>query len=180
VSGRPWTRLGVLGMAGHLTYELVSGVGLPLAPRLGVTVASTGYAVSSVAAYRASSRCHSPRGDRPFAVANGVFLAAVVSHFTSWPRTTRAGLPWLVECEGLHGRLMAPYNVMLHVSAVAAVGGLVENRRAWRWGVTALVVAVPLLRWGTPREYARLLDQAADRPRWWNRRLVRRPTQRSG
>ena len=54
MSSRPWTRLGVLGMAGHLGYELVAGVGLPLAPRLGVPTAATGYAVASVAAYRAA------------------------------------------------------------------------------------------------------------------------------
>jgi hypothetical protein len=164
----------VLGMGGHLGYELASGVGVPLASRVGVTVATTGYAVSSVAGYRAAGRISSLRGDRAFAVANGLFLSAVVSHVTSWPRTTRAGLPWLVECEGLEGRLIVPYNVLLYVSAVSAVGGLLENRRAWRWFALTPVVAVPLLLRETPREYQRLIDQAAHRPRWWNRRLAAR------
>jgi hypothetical protein len=153
---------------------------VPLASRVGVTAATTGYAMSSVAAYRAAGHLPSPRGDRPLAVANGLFASAVISHFTTWPRTTRAGLPWLTESEGLEGRLMGPYNALLYVSAVAAVGGAVENRRAWRWFALTPVVVLPLLRRGTPAEYQRLLAQAAERPRWWNRRLaarVCRPTE---
>ena len=159
-------------MAGHLAYELVSGVAVPLASRVGVIPATGAYAVSSVAAYRAAGRLCSPSGDRRFAVANGLFLSAVISHFTSWPRTTRAGLPWLTECEGLEGRLVGPYNVLLHVSAVAAIGGAAENRRAWRWFATTPLLVVPVLRHETPQEYQRLIAQAVERPRWWNRRLT--------
>src|SRR4051812_10174321 len=115
---RPWTRVGVLTVGGHLAYELVCGVGLPLASRVGVTTATTGYLVTSVAAYRAARRLSSPRGDRRFAVANGVFASATINHFTVWPRSTRARLPWLTECEGLDGRLMGPYNALLYVSAL--------------------------------------------------------------
>jgi hypothetical protein len=141
---------------------------------MGVAAATTGYAVSSLLAYRAAGDLRSPRGDRRFAVANGLFASAVLSHFTSWPRSTRAGLPWLAECEGLQGRLMGPYNALLYLSAVAAVGGAVENRRAWRWFVLTPLVVVPLLRRETLPEYQRLLTQAAERPRWWNRRLAAR------
>jgi hypothetical protein len=88
-------------------------------------------------------------------------------------------LPWLTECEGLDGRLMGPYNALLYVSAVAAVGGAVENRRAWRWFAVTPLVVVPLLRRETPPEYLRLLTQAAQRPRWWNRRLAARATGRA-
>ncbi len=164
----------MLSVAGHLAYELVGGVAVPLASRVGVTAATTGYAASAFAAYRAAGRLPTPRGDRRFAVANGLFASAVVSHFTSWPTTTRAGLPWLTECEGLEGRLIGPYNALLYVSAVAAVGGAVENRRAWRWFALTPLVLVPLLRWETPPVYERLLTQAAERPRWWNRRLAAR------
>jgi hypothetical protein len=164
----------VLTVGGHLAYELLAGVAVPLASRVGVTAATTGYAVSSVAAYRAAGHLPSPRGDRRFAVANGLFASAVILHFTTWPRTTRAGLPWLTECEGLEGRLMGPYNVLLYVSAVAAVGGAVENRRAWRWFALTSLMVEPLLRRETPPEYQRLLTQAAERPRWWNRRLTAR------
>ena len=130
--------------------------------------------MSAVAAYRSAGRLCSPRGDRRFAVANGLFASAVVTHFTSWPVTARAGLPWLRECEGLEGRLIGPYNLMLYVSAVASVGGAVENRREWRGFVVSFLIAGPLLRLGTPLEFERLLTQAAERPRWWNRRLVTR------
>jgi hypothetical protein len=164
-------------VGGHLAYELVSGAGVPLASRVGVYPATAGYAVSSVTAYRAAGRLGSPLGDRSFAVANGLFASAVISHFTGWPRTTRAGLPWLTECEGLQGRLIGPYNVLLYVAAVAAVGGAVENRRAWPWFALTPVVVVPLLRRETPAEYQRLIIQAAERPRWWNRRLTARARQ---
>jgi hypothetical protein len=141
---------------------------------LGVTAATTGYAVLSVATYRAAGHLCSPRGDRRFAVANGVFASAVISHFTSWPRTTRVGVPWLTESEGLEGGLIGPYNALLYVSAVAAVGGAVENRRAWGWFALTPLVAVPVFRRGTPVEYQRLLTQSVERPRWWNRRLTAR------
>jgi hypothetical protein len=116
---RPWTRLGVLAIGSHLAYELVAGVGVPLASRVGVTA-------------------------------------------------------WLTECEGLEDRLMGVYNGLLYVSTVAAVGGAVENCRAWRWFVATPLVVVPLLRRETAPEYRRLLTQAATRPRWWNRWLASR------
>ena len=171
---RRWTRLGIVAVAGHLGYELAVGVGVPGAPRVGMWPAVAGYALGTASTYRAAGRVASPRGDRRFAVANGLFAAAVISHYASWPRTTWNGLPWLVECEGIEGMLIVPYNMVLAVSAVSAVGGLVENRSAWPWGVAATLVAVPVLRWLTPREYARLLEQAAAHPSWWNRRLVAR------
>ena len=164
----------MVGVAGHLAYELAAGVAVPGASRLGVSATTAAYAVSSALAYRAAGHLPSPRGDRRFAVANGLFASAVISHFTSWPRTTRAGLPWLTECEGLDGRLIAPYNAILYLSAVAAVGGAVENRGAWQWFALTPAVVVPLLRRETPVEYHRLLAQAAQRPRWWNRRLTTR------
>lgn len=159
-------------MAGHLGYELAVGVGVPGAPRIGVRPAVAGYALGTAGAYLAAGDLAGPRGDRRFAVANGLFASAVISHYASWPRTTWHGLPLLVECEGIEGVLIAPYNMVLQVSAVAAVGGLVENRSAWPWAVAAALIAVPALRWLTPREYNRLLAQAAAQPRWWNRRLA--------
>ncbi len=171
---RPWTRLGVVGIAGHLVYELAAGVAVPLAPHIGVRAAATAFALPAAAAYVPAGRLVSPRGDRTYAVANGIFLAAVAAHYTSWPRTWRAGLPWLTECEGLHGPVIGPYNVILQASAVAGVAGLWENRSQWRWGAATALALAPVLRWGTPHEYARLRRQAEERPRWWNRRLVGR------
>ena len=82
-----------------------------------------------------------------------------------------------MECEGLEGRLMGPYDALPYVSAVAAVGGAVENRRAWRWFAVTPLVVVPLLRRETQPEYRRLRTQAAERRRWWNRRLAARARQ---
>lgn len=176
---RRWTRLGILAIVGHLGYELAMGVGVPGAPRIGLRPAVAGYALGAAGAYRAAGRLRRPRGDRRFAVANGLFASAVISHYANWPRTTWHGLPWLVECEGIDGTSIAPYNVVLQVSAVAAVGGLVENRSAWRWAVATGLIAVPVLRWLTPREFDRLLEQAAAQPRWWNRRLAVRAAART-
>jgi hypothetical protein len=118
-----------------------------------------------------AGRLRTPRGDRAYAVTNGFFVAAVVAHYSSWPRVWRAGLPWLIKCEGLNGPVIGPYNVLLQVSAVAAVAGLHENRSQWRWGVVTAVVVAPVMRWATPRAFAELVKQAAEQPRWWNRRL---------
>jgi hypothetical protein len=174
VTERPWTRLGIVSMAGHLAYELAAGVAVPLASRVGVRPAAAAYGLSAATAYVPAGRLRTPRGDRAFAVANGLFMAAVIGHYSSWPRMWRAGLPWLTECEGLEGPLIGPYNVLLQVSAVAAVGGLHENRSQWLWGVVTAAVVSPVMRWATPREYAQLVQQAVDQPRWWNRRLRRR------
>lgn len=169
-----WTRAGVVAMAGHLGYELLAGVSVPMASRVGIKAAVTGYASGTVALYHAAGHVPASRGQRRFAVLNGLFAAAVISHFTAWPRTTRAGLPWLTECEGLSGELIGPYNVLLHGSAVAAVGGAVENRRGWPWFVATVAVVAPWVRRETPWEFQRLLAQAARSPRWWNRRLASR------
>jgi hypothetical protein len=169
---RPWTRIGIVTIAGHLGYELVAGVAVPLAPHVGVRAAAVVFALPALTTYVPAGVLVSPRGDRTYAVANGIFVAAVVNHYSSWPRTWRAGLPWLTECEGLEGPIIGPYNVLVQVSAVAGVAGLWENRRQWRWGVATALTIAPVLRWATPREYAQLRRQAAERPRWWNRRLA--------
>lgn len=174
VDARPWTRFGILTFAGHLGYELVAGVAVPLAPHLGVRAATAVVITPVAVSYVPAGRLPSPRADRSFAVVNGFFLAAVLAHFSSWPRVWRLGVPWLTECEGLQGPVMGPYNLLLQGSGLAAMVGLVENRSQWRWGVATTFLAAPLLRWATPREYAMLKEQAARCPRWWNRRLVGR------
>jgi hypothetical protein len=177
VAERPWTRLGIISIAGHLGYELAAGVALPLAPHVGVRAAAAAFGVPAAAAYLPAGRLGSPRGDRIYAVANGLFLAAVVGHYTSWPRVWHGGVPWLTECEGLTGPAIGPYNLLLQFSAVAGVAGLWENRSQWRWGVATAAVAAPVLRWVTPREYAEIVRQAQEQPRWWNRRVAgRRPS----
>jgi hypothetical protein len=172
MSERPWTRLGILSIAAHLGYELAAGVAIPLAPHVGVRAATAAFAVPAATAYVPAGRLVRPRGDGSFAITNGLVLAAVIAHYSSWPRTWRGGLPWLTECEGLDGPIIGPYNVLLQVSAVAGAAGLWENRSKWRWGAATALATVPLLRHATPREYAQLVQQAAANPKWWNRRLT--------
>ncbi|MBC2932876.1 hypothetical protein [Nocardioides sp. zg-1228] len=105
---RHWTRLGIVAIAGHVCYELVAGVAVPLAPHVGVRAAAGTFALSAAAAYVPAGRLVSPRGDRTYAIANGFFLAAVVGHYSSWPRRWRAGLPWSTEHEGLEGPVVGP------------------------------------------------------------------------
>lgn len=169
-SHRRWTRLGAVAIGAHVFYELGAGAAIPYASRLGPMPAATLYATGSASAFQAAGRLPASR-DCAFSVLNGAFLSAVIGHFATWPHTTVAGLPWLVECEGLTGRLMPAYNAILYVSGFAAVGGLIENRRGGLWGVLVPTALVPLFMFETPREYARLQAQARRRPRWWNRRL---------
>ena len=167
---RPWTRAGAVLVAAHVFYELGAGVAMPLASRLGPAAPAALVASGTAVVWREAGR-RGGSADRVFAVLNGAFLSAALGHFTSWPRTSMAGLPWLTECEGLTGRLMPPYNLLLHASAAAAVAGLVENRRALGWGLLTPLALVPIFVREAPREYARLRVQARTHPAWWNRRL---------
>ncbi|MEX5720765.1 hypothetical protein [Geodermatophilus maliterrae] len=167
--------MGTVGAAAHVFYELLSGVAMPFASRTGPRAAATFWAGSTMTAYHQAARQPEAR-DNVFAALNGLYLSAVIAHFLSWPRTTRRGLPWLIECEGLTGPVIAPYNVILHVSAAAAIGGLIENRRGRAWGALVPVVTVPWLLREQRREFGRLLVQAQTHPGWWNRRLRSRVT----
>jgi hypothetical protein len=172
---RPWTRVGTVAAGAHIFYELMAGVGMPLASRMGPRSAGALWATSTVAAYHQAGRQPASR-DAVFSVLNGLYLSAVVAHFIAWPRTNKVGLPWLTECEGLAGPVIAPYNAILHVSGLAALGGLVENRRAAPWGVLVPLVTVPWLLGLQHEEFRRLVVQAREHPGWWNRRLSGRGT----
>lgn len=171
-SRRPWTRAAAVLTGSHVFYELGAGVAVPLAPHVGIAPAAGLFAAATVAAVREAGR-RPPAADPAFGALNGLYLAAVAGHFASWPRRRGGPFPWLRECEGLRGAVLQPYNAILHLSWMAALGGLVENRTGRRWGVAAAALVAPMLVRVTPAEYARLLDQARRRPRWWNRRLHR-------
>jgi hypothetical protein len=175
---RPWTRLATAGAGAHVFYELVSGVAMPFASRLGPRGAVLFWTANTAAAYHQAGRRPASR-DRVFAVLDGLYLSAVIAHYLAWPRTTKLGLPWVTECEGLTGPVIAPYNVILQVSGVAAVAGLAENRRGAAWGAVVPVLVVPWLLGLQRREFARLVEQARTHPGWWNRRLRGRATRRA-
>jgi hypothetical protein len=155
---------------GHVLYELVAGVAVPLASRVGVAPAAALFGAGTVAAYTEAGR-RPPTSDPAFCALNGLYLAAVLGHFVTWPSTRRFRLPWLTECEGLRGPVIQPYNAILHLSWIAAIAGLIENRHGRRWGALVPAIVTPVLVRVTPHEYQRLLDRARLRPRWWNRRL---------
>jgi hypothetical protein len=159
-------------MTAHVFYELAAGVGLPLASWIGPRGAAVLWATSGPVVFRQADRQPATR-DTPFALLNGLYLAAVVSHFAGWPSIRRAGVPLLIECEGLSGRLIQPYNVILYASGVAALVALLnENRAGMPWGAFVAATGVPLIVWGQHREFTWLREQAQRCPAWWNRRLV--------
>lgn len=169
---RPWTRAGTLAVGSHVFYELAAGVAIPHASRLGIGPMAAFFGTGTAVAYREAGR-RPPSADPSFNALNGLYLALVAGHALTWPRRW-AAVPWFTECEGLRGPVLTPYNVILQLSWIAAIGGIAENRRGRRWAVVVPALAIPVLAREAPREFDRLLEQARERPRWWNRRLQRR------
>jgi hypothetical protein len=173
---RPLTRLTIAGLAAHLGFELVAGVGMPLASLLGPYAAAGAWTLATGGAWRAAG-AGNDSDDEVLAAVNGFGVAAVMAHLTGWPtRRTRIGLPWLRECEGLGPELMPYYNSILYFSAATALLATArENRTAPRHLAPAMVGLVPALIAFQHWEHRRLRRQARTSPRWWNRRLGRGP-----
>ena len=171
---RPLTRLTVASLVGHLAFELIAGVGMPLASILGPYAAAGVWTLATGGVWRVA-RAGRESDDELLSAVNGFGVAAVAAHLAGWPtRRTRIGLPWLRECEGLEPELMPYYNVILYLSAAAAIVAIArENRTAPRHVALAMVGLVPVLIEYQHWEHRRLLRNAHGRPRWWNRRLDR-------
>jgi hypothetical protein len=171
---RPLTRLTVAGLLGHLVFELVAGVGMPLASILGPYGAAGVWTLATRGVWRAARAGH--EADEVLSAVNGFGIAAVAAHLAGWPtRRTRIGLPWLRECEGLEPELMPYYNTILYFSAATALLAIArENRSAPMRLPSAMLGLVPALIAFQHWEHRRLLKQAPARPAWWNRRLWRR------
>ena len=169
--GRPWTRAAVLCQAAHIGYEAGAGVGMPLASRLGFGPTGALWGITSAAAWRAAGRAPRSR-DPAFALVDGLCLAAVLAHLASWPHERGLRAPCLRQCEGLDGRAMPAYNLLLYAGGATAAAGLRENRRGAVVGMLPLVL-VPRIGREQHGEVARLRARARETPRWWNRRLRR-------
>lgn len=172
---RPLTRLAVASLVGHLAFELVAGVGMPLASIIGPYAAAGVWTLTTGGVWRVA-RAGQQSDDEVLSAVNGFGVAAVAAHLAGWPtRRTRIGLPWLQECEGLERELMPYYNLILYFSAAAALMATArENRTARTHLPLAMLGLVPALIGYQHWEHQRLLRQAYARPGWWNRRL-RRP-----
>jgi hypothetical protein len=158
-------------MGAHVFYELSAGVAMPFASVAGPAPAAVCWATGTSVALRAAGLADR-RYDTVFGVVNGTFLTAVLAHFIYWPKRWVGGVPQLTECEGLRGRVMLPYNMILYASAICAVAGLVENgRRAALRGAAIPLIGVPALLRVQRIEFDRLKFQARAEPGWWNRRL---------
>ncbi|MFE9203539.1 hypothetical protein [Micromonospora sp. NPDC007230] len=175
VGRRPLTRLTVVSLAGHVAFELAAGVGMPLASLIGPYAAAGFWTLVTGGVLAATGRDES--ADPLLAAANGFGLAAVSAHLRGWPtRRTRAGLPWLKDCEGLGPELMPFYNPILYTSAVAGLLAVVRENRTARLRVPAVMLGlVPVLVAYQHWEHRRLRRQAHTRPGWWNRRLRHLP-----
>ncbi|MFU8874572.1 hypothetical protein [Micromonospora sp. SL4-19] len=170
---RPWTRLTVASLLGHVAFELGAGVGMPLASVVGPYAAAGFWTLLGGGVWVASA--HDASADKVLAAANGFGLAAVSAHLLGWPtRRTRTGLPWLEDCEGLGHELMPYYNSILYFSGATGLLAVVrENRTARVYLPMAMLGLVPVLIAYQHWEHRRLRRQAHTRPRWWNRRLRR-------
>lgn len=170
---RPLTRLTVASLAAHVVFELGAGVGLPLASVLG-PYAATGFWTLVTGGVWVASGCDAS-ADKMLAAANGFGLAANSAHLLGWPtRGTKAGLPWLEDCEGLGPELMPFYNPILYFSGATGLLAIVRENRTARVHIPmAMLGLVPVLIAFQHWEHRRLRRQAHTRPAWWSRRLRR-------
>jgi hypothetical protein len=157
---------------GHVLFELVAGVGMPLASIAGPVPAASLWVLTIGGLWRAAG-IRPASADRLFAIVNGLGLTAVVAHLTGWPHTrSRLALPWLEDCEGLGPELMRFYNPILYISGAACVVGLIRENRSAPAGPALLTLALtPTLIAIQHREFHRPTQVAAAEPGWWNRRL---------
>jgi hypothetical protein len=171
---RPLTRLTVVGLAGHVAFELGAGAGVPLASVLGPYPAAGLWTLVTGGTWWAAST-GSASADRFLAAVNGFGLAAVTAHLAGWPtRRTRTGLPLLRDCEGLGPELMPYYNSVLYLSAATALlATLRENRTAPVRLSLAMLGLAPALVAFQHWEHRRLVREGRTTPRWWNRRRRR-------
>jgi len=169
---RPFTAAAVAGTAAHHTFELGAGVGLVWQPELGLpgslALWGTALPVGFVTAARSDTKL-----EPLLAFSRGASLGGVVVHFLLWPWTRKAGvLPWLTEAEGLRGRQIPAYNVVLHLWGAAAVAALVKETppRSRKWAALGLASTV-LFRKSAEYHFRWATEQAKTNPQWWNRGL---------
>ena len=164
--------LAAAGTAAHHGFELWNGVGLVGQPELGLVGSSLFWGVQLPVWLTIAAR-GGRRWDGLLAAWSGAGLAGALVHFTLWPwEPTRCSLPVLTAAEGLPARRLPAYNMILYAWAVASVLSLsVEVSPRARWWALVGLGTFPLLRRSARHHFVWVTDQAAVRPRWWNRGL---------
>jgi hypothetical protein len=169
---RPFTAASVAGTAAHHGFELAAGVGLVWQPEIGLPGSLAMWGTALPAGFVVAARSDT-RWEPLLAFSRGASVAGVVTHFLLWPWKRKAGvLPWLTEAEGLRGRQIPAYNVVLHLWGAAAVVALVKEtpRRSRRWALLGLA-SVLLFRKSAEYHFRWATEQAKVNPQWWNRGL---------
>ncbi len=169
---RPLTAASIAGTAAHHAFELGAGVGLVWQPELGLPGALALWGTALPLGYVQAVR--SDEAMEPvLAFSLGASVGGVATHFLLWPWRRRLGVfPWLTEAEGLRGRQLPAYNVLLYLWGAAAVGALAKETppRSRKWA--ALGIASTLLFVKSAEYHFRWAnEQARVNPKWWNRGL---------
>jgi hypothetical protein len=171
---RPFHLMAVLGMAAHNVFELAAGVGLILQPQLGLRGASALWGGALPATAFVAGR-GSERWEGPLAVGLGGALGAVVVHYVVWPWRLRRGIPVLTEAEGLRGRALAAYNLLLLAWGTVALFGLSRETPGRHRTLVALSAVGTVASGLAPgpfninNHFKWLREQARSDPAWWNR-----------
>lgn len=167
---RPFALCAAAGTAVHHGFELASGAGLVWQPQLGLRGAASLWTVQIIG-WAGLAACGSHKADPVLAALSGASLAGVVVHYLLWPSEPgRAGLPVLIEAEGLSPWQMPAYNAVLRARAVAAVGSLVLEvpRGSRRWALAGMAL-LPAFVVSARHHFSWVKEQAMADPRWWNR-----------
>jgi hypothetical protein len=99
---------------------------MPFASVAGPAPAALGWAAATTASITTAGRAPARYNDT-FGLINGVFLSAVLAHLIYWPKRWTYGVPRLMECEGLRGNVIGPYNAILYLSGIAATEGITRT-----------------------------------------------------
>jgi hypothetical protein len=168
---RPLHALTAVATAAHHGFELAAGTGLVFQPYLGLRGASVLWTIGLPGWFAAAAR-GGRAWDRPLAFLAGLSIGGACVHFSLWPWERKAGIPLLIEAEGLKPDQLPAYNAVLYAWALSALAALAvdTSREARRWALAGALAAVPL-RFSARHHFTWVGDQAQTNPAWWNRAL---------
>jgi hypothetical protein len=168
---RPLHALTAVATAAHHGFELAAGTGLVFQPYIGLRGASVLWTIGLPGWFAAAAR-GSRAWDRPLAFLAGLSIGGAAVHFSLWPWERKAGIPLLMEAEGLKPDQLPAYNAVLYTWALSALAALAIDtpRGARKWALAGALAAAPL-RFSARHHFTWVRDQAQTNPAWWNRAL---------